>query len=131
MTKSLRKDYIDYRIKSARDTLNAAKSLARDGYWNSVINRLYYVCFYAISALLYKNDLNARSHSGMKHQFTLHFIKTGLIDKKLGGIYIELFDFRQEGDYGDFKDFNKDITMPLFEPVEELLEKIENLIKEK
>ena len=94
MTKSLRKDYIDYRIKSARDTLNAAKSLARDGYWNSVINRLYYVCFYAISALLYKNDLNARSHSGLKHQFTLHFIKTGLIDKKLGGIYIELFDFR-------------------------------------
>jgi uncharacterized protein (UPF0332 family) len=71
MTKSLKKDYIDYRIKSAKDTLNAAKSLARDGHWNSVINRLYYVCFYAISALLYKYDLNARSHSGLKHQFTL------------------------------------------------------------
>jgi Uncharacterized conserved protein related to C-terminal domain of eukaryotic chaperone, SACSIN len=129
MTKSLKKEYIDYRINSARDTLNAAKSLARDGYWNSVINRLYYVCFYAISALLYKNDLYARSHSGLKHQFTLHFIKNGLIDKKLARVYIELFDFRQEGDYADFKDFDKDKTMPLFEPVEELLEKIENLIK--
>jgi uncharacterized protein (UPF0332 family) len=131
MTKSLKQDYVDYRFKSAKDTLNAAESLARDGHWNSVINRLYYVCFYAISALLYKNDLNARSHSGLKHQFILHFIKTGLIDKKLAGVYIELFDFRQEGDYADFKDFDKDKTMPLFEPVEELLEKIENLIKEK
>jgi uncharacterized protein (UPF0332 family) len=130
MIKSLKQEYINYRVKTAKETLNAARSLAKDGYWNSVINRLYYVCFYAISALLYKYDLSPRSHSGIKHQFTLHFIKTGLIDKKLARVYVELFDYRQEGDYADFVDFDKDKTMPLFGPVEELLQKIENLVNE-
>jgi len=59
MSKSLKQDFIDYRIEGAKETLKAAKLLADNGHWNSVINRLYYVCFYAISALLYKNSLNA------------------------------------------------------------------------
>jgi uncharacterized protein (UPF0332 family) len=53
MSKSLKQDYIDYRIASAKETLKAARLLADNLHWNSVINRLYYVCFYAISALLY------------------------------------------------------------------------------
>jgi uncharacterized protein (UPF0332 family) len=131
MTKSSKQEYIDYRLNSARETLEAARTLANDKHWNSVINRLYYACFYAISALLYKNDINARSHSGLKHQFSLHFIKTGLIDKNLAGVYIELFDYRQEGDYADFVDFDENKTLPLFTPVEDLLTKIEELIQEK
>lgn len=131
MTKSLKQDYINYRINTAKETLNAATCLAKEGHWNSVTNRLYYVCFYAISALLCKHDINARSHSGLKHQFTLNFIKTGLIDKKLAGVYIELFDYRQAADYADFVDFDENKTLPLFTPVKELLQRIENLVNEK
>lgn len=76
-------------------------------------------------------EIKARSHSGLKHQFTLHFVKTGLISKKLAGVFIELFDYRQEGDYADFVDFDENKTQPLFEPVEDLLQTIENLIDEK
>lgn len=130
MTKSTKKEYIDYRIKTAKVTLEAARSLVENGHWNSVINRLYYTCFYAISALLYKYDINARSHSGLKHQFSLNFIKSGLIDKSLAGVYIELFDYRQEGDYADFVDFDENKTLPLFIPVENLLQRIEELINQ-
>lgn len=130
MKKSLKQEYIDYRIECANETLKAAKLLADNGYWNSVINRLYYVCFYAISALLYKNNINAISHSGLKHQFTLHYVKTGLIDKKLGKTFSKIFDLRQKGDYGDFYDLNKEETMSYFEPVEKLLERIQTLLTE-
>lgn len=130
MTRSSKQEYLEYRIRTAKETLEAARSLARDGHWNSVINRLYYTCFYAISALLYKYDINARSHSGLKHQFSLNFIKTGLIEKSLTGVYIELFDYRQEGDYADFVDFDENKTLPLFQPVENLLQRIEELINE-
>lgn len=130
MTRSSKQEYLEYRIRTAKETLEAARSLARDGHWNSVINRLYYTCFYAISALLYKYDINARSHSGLKHQFSLNFIKTGLIEKSLTGVYIELFDYRQEGDYADFVDFDENTTLPLFQPVEDLLQRIEELINE-
>jgi uncharacterized protein (UPF0332 family) len=70
MTKSKKQDYISYRINSAKETLEAARLLAENKHWNSAINRLYYASFYAISALLYKYDINANSHAGLKHQFT-------------------------------------------------------------
>jgi uncharacterized protein (UPF0332 family) len=131
MTKSIKQDYISYRLKSSKETLEAARLLAKNEHWNSAINRLYYSCFYAISALLYKYDINANSHAGLKHQFTLHFIKTEVIDKELGRVFVELFDWRQKGDYGDFYDFDKDKTLPLFKPVETLIETVESLIKDK
>ena len=57
MTKSTKQDYISYRINSAKETLEAARLLAENKHWNSAINRLYYSCFYIISALLYKYKL--------------------------------------------------------------------------
>lgn len=131
MSKSSNKEYTDYRLNQAKETLEAAKSLAKDNHWNSVINRLYYSCFYAISALLYKHDINGKSHSGIKHQFGLHFVKSGLIDKSVAEIYIDLFDYRQAGDYADFVDFDKEKTLPLIPRTEYLLITIEKLIKEK
>jgi uncharacterized protein (UPF0332 family) len=128
MSKALKKEYINYRINLSKETLQAARVLAENGHWNSVINRLYYVCFYAISALLYKNDINATTHSGLKYQFTLHFIKTGILPKDLGKAFIQLFDLRQKGDYGDFYDFDQEKAKPFFKPVEELLYQIEALL---
>jgi uncharacterized protein (UPF0332 family) len=81
MTGSIKQDYVDYRIQSAKETLKAAKLLADNSHWNSAINRLYYTCFYAISALLYKYDINANSHAGLKHQFTLISSKLKLLIK--------------------------------------------------
>lgn len=131
MNDFIKEDYIQYRLKSARDTLKAAKLLADNSLWNSAINRLYYSCYYAISALIYKYDLNAKSHGGLKHQFTLHFIKSGLIEKDIAKIYTRLFDWRQKGDYDDFDDFNEEKTLPLFKPVETLIDKIQKLIEDK
>jgi uncharacterized protein (UPF0332 family) len=131
MKKSPEQEYIDYRINTAKDALDAAQILAKEGHWNSVINRLYYACFYAVSALLYARDLHTHTHSGVKHQFTLNFIKPGLIDKKETRIYLDLFDYRLEADYVDFADFDEKTTLPLITPVEEFLKKIENLIIEK
>jgi uncharacterized protein (UPF0332 family) len=131
MSKSSKKEYIDYRLKQAKETLDAAKILARDNFWNSVINRLYYTCFYALSALLYKHNIDAKSHSGIKHQFGLNFVKPGLIDKSIAEIYVELFDYRQEGDYADFVDFDKEKTLPLISRVETLLTQIEGLLNDK
>jgi uncharacterized protein (UPF0332 family) len=53
MNKPLKEDYIQYRINLERETFQAAKLLAEKGHWISVMNRLYYVCYYAISAVLY------------------------------------------------------------------------------
>ena len=47
-----RKDLILYRIERAHETLEDAHILAISDRWNVCVNRLYYACFYAVSALL-------------------------------------------------------------------------------
>lgn len=128
MTKDLN-DYINYRLQRASDTLNDAKLLADNGRWNSSINRLYYACFYAASALLYYNSVEAKTHKGVRIKFMSEFIKTGLFDKDFGKLYSDLFDWRQEGDYSDFVTFDKDLTIPLINKSEEFISLIKSFLK--
>jgi len=129
MTTEERKEYVTYRIESAHKTYNAARILAENGFWNSAVNRLYYSLFYAVNALLVANGIITKSHSATKSQFSLHFVKTGKIDKKYGKLLSELFDWRQKGDYENIFDYNESSVKPLFKPVNEMIELIEKEIK--
>jgi len=122
-------EFINYRINQAFETLSAAKVLIANKYWNSSVNRLYYACFYAINALLLKHGITAKTHTAIKSQFSLQYIKTGILDKKFGTLYSDLFDWRQKGDYSDFFNLSEDAVLSMIKPVEELLENIKMLLK--
>ena len=77
-------ELINYRISRAKETFEDAKILANKERWNSVINRLYYAAFYAVSALLLYHDLKPTTHTGAKSNFSEFFIKPGIISKELG-----------------------------------------------
>ena len=85
-------DFIPYRVNKAKETLRDAQLLALNGSWNSYVNRLYYACYYAVSALLLKNNVTTQTHAGLKTQFGLTYIKTGKISKKYGRLYADLMD---------------------------------------
>jgi uncharacterized protein (UPF0332 family) len=121
-------DYISYRLSKAKESLQDAKLLAKNNSWNACINRLYYCCYYAVSALLLKQDVSTYTHSGLKTQFNLLFIKTGAIDKEFGKLYSDLMDWRQKGDYGDMFDFDKETVEPLLQPIDKFIDKISALI---
>ena len=125
-----RKEYVKYRIESAHKTFEAAKILAENEFWNSAVNRLYYSIFYAVNALLVMNEIQTKSHSATKSQFSQHFIKTGKFDKKYGRLLSELFDWRQKGDYENIFDYDNDSVQPLFKPVNEMIKLIEEKIND-
>lgn len=126
MNQNERKEYVRYRIESSRKTFEAAKVLAENGFWNSAVNRLYYALFYAVNALLVLHKIQTKSHSATKSQFSLHFVKTGKFDKKYGRLLAELYDWRQKGDYDNIFDYDNESVQPLFKPVEEFINSIEN-----
>lgn len=128
MTEEEKKIYIDYRIESAYKTYDAARLLADNNYWNSSVNRLYYSFFYAVNALLFKNDIIAKSHSTTKSQFTDHFIKNGIFEKKYGRLFSQLLDWRQRGDYANIDEYSKDMVEPLFDHVKEIIDQIKSYI---
>ena len=129
MTSEERLEYVNYRIKSAFNTYDAAKVLGENGFWNSAVNRLYYSVFYSVNALLVQNEIYANSHSGMRSQFSLHFIKTGKLDKKYGALLAELYDWRQKGDYDNIFDYDSESVRPLFDLVFEMITYIDTEIK--
>jgi uncharacterized protein (UPF0332 family) len=124
-----RNEYIKNRIETAYKTFEAAKVLSENGFWNSAVNRLYYSVFYAVNAILVKNEIIAQSHSGVKSQFSLHFIKTGKLDKKYGKLLAELYDWRQKGDYESLYEFDSKSVLPLFDSVLEMIQVIEKELK--
>ena len=118
-------ELVKYRLKRARETYGEVEILISNELWNTAVNRLYYACFYAVSALLVANDIEVQSHSGARQMFGLHFIKTGKIDPELGRFLARLFDLRQTGDYDDFVDFDRERVMELLTPANELISAIE------
>ena len=88
---------IQYRINRAQETLEEVNILIKNKLWSTAINRLYYACYYAVIALLVKNNISAQTHSGVRQMFGLHFAKPGLINKELAKFYTDIFDKRQTG----------------------------------
>ena len=126
-----KEELIRYRLERAWDTLDDAYILFEKDKWNSTINRLYYSVYYAVIALLLSKNLKPTTYRGAKSNFTQYFIKEGIIPIELGKIYSQLFTWRQKGDYDDLFDFDKEKVEPYFKPVKQILELIENGLKEK
>jgi uncharacterized protein (UPF0332 family) len=121
-------DYSKYRIEKALETIAEVESHIQNKYWNTAVNRMYYTCFYAVSALLIKNGFKASSHSGVRQKFGQEFIKTGIINKQLAKHYADLFEKRQKGDYNDFFEYDEEIVLRLYPNSVELIKTISNLL---
>jgi uncharacterized protein len=97
---------VQYRLERAREALAEAVVLLDSGHANTGVNRLYYACFYAVSALLLTKGLTATRHSGLRTLFHQHVIRAGLLPLVQGQLYDRLFDQRQQSDYADLVHFD-------------------------
>lgn len=122
-------EYIHYRQEKSVEAYENACLLAKNRAWNAAINRLYYSCFYMVSALLLKNSIKAQTHSGVKSEFSKKFVKEGIISKEGFRLYSDLMDWRQKGDYGDMYDFEEEAVMEVLPAVKCFLESVNNLIE--
>jgi len=86
-------------LEKADDALASAELELKEGHTSFAMNRLYYACFYAVTALLLQDEKQFARHSAVKSQFVKTYIKSGRIDVKWNKFYQKLFDDRQEGDY--------------------------------
>lgn len=120
---------IKYRLERARESLEEAGILLEHEYGNTFVNRLYYACFYAVSALLLTRELSSAKHSGIRSLFHQNFVKSGLIDPELGQLYDRLFDNRQKGDYADLVRFDPNEVRDWYDEASEFVANVQNIVK--
>ena len=102
---------VRYRLQRAQEALDEAALLQEKGHLNTCVNRLYYACFYAVSALLLAEGKSSSKHSGIRALFNKEWVKPGRVSLEYGQFYRRLYDSRQKGDYGDFVQFeDADVT---------------------
>jgi uncharacterized protein (UPF0332 family) len=98
------------------------------GSTNSSINRLYYAAFYATLALLLKNNIEVKSHRGVKQKLGEEFVLKGIVSKEYAKMYSILSDYRHKGDYDDLFDFDPAVVNRLIGPVKEYIDLIEQIV---
>ncbi len=119
---------IEYKLAKAGQTLKEADLLACSEYYNAAVNRLYYSVYYAASALMLYESLEAATHKGIKTMLGLKFIQTGKLETEYGRIYQRLFDSRQAGDYEDFVYYDKETYEVLAPLALKFIERLSALI---
>lgn len=129
MALKTKKDLITFRPGKADEALHLAKYSVAYKYWASIINRLYYSCFYLISALFAKSEIRVYTHNGVKSRFNL-FMKENNLDMKQAQLFNDLFDKRLQSDYGDFITFTEDEVLPLIKEVEQFSKEMKKIIRE-
>ena len=104
------REIVDYWVKKAMDSLNAAEDELNAERLSFSVNRIYYACFYIVTAVLLQEKRRFKKHSGVRAAFHKDFVKSGLVSREHGQLYDELFEARQRGDYIELVSFEKEIV---------------------
>lgn len=119
---------VAYRIQHAKDTFSEVATIAESGFYNTAINRLYYACYYAVMALLVKNNIPAQTHAGVKQMLGLHFVTTKKLNPEFARFYAQMFNNRVSGDYDDFITFDQQMVEELLPQAQLFIAEIEKLL---
>jgi uncharacterized protein len=100
-------EVISYWLEKADESIAAGEDEMRANRLSFSVNRIYYACFYVVSAFLLQQGLHSKKHSGVRASFHKHLVKSGLVSLEHGKLYEELFEARQRGDYIELVRFER------------------------
>lgn len=92
-------DPVDAFLKKAQISLQAAQRDVDAGDPMSAMNRAYYACFHAATAILEREGIETKTHKGTHGKFYKHFVEDGPLESRYANTIQYLFSNRLEADY--------------------------------
>jgi uncharacterized protein (UPF0332 family) len=117
-------------VNKARNSLGAARTLVRGGYYDFAASRAYYAMFYIAEAMLMKLGQSYNKHSAVISAFGREYTKTGIMDSKFHRRLIDAQDFRNIGDYGVEAHVLEDDANSVCQWASEFIDQAENFLLE-
>jgi uncharacterized protein (UPF0332 family) len=123
-----RKYWTAHYIEDGKQQLDSAKFLLERGDIRRAISLAYFIYLDAVCAALIAKGFAPQSHAETNKLFRLHFIKTGLLDKKSSPHFGRSKKDRLEATYIMQKQFMKEDAARAPAIAEELVTAVENLL---
>ena len=123
-----RRIIVELEIERSEKILAQFPTLVEQRYWDTLVNRMYYAAFHAVSALLIYNAMRVHTHKGALIVFNKEFVRTGVFTVEEGHLFSQLEGLRERGDYNCFVDATESEVVPLIEPLNALIQKIKTII---
>ena len=99
MTTEGRRESAAAELELADEELRVAEHLREVGHPRIALTRVYFAVFHAVRARLYAEGLEPRSHEGVQHLWSVHFVRPGLYEAATSRLLSRLQKFREEADY--------------------------------
>ena len=123
-----RRIVVNLELEKAESILAEQEILRQAGFWSTMVNRLYYALFHAVSALLISDGHEVGTHKGAAIRFQQYYVKTQLFTVEEGRFYSQLQSMRESADYNCSYDVSEDDVVSRIEPARQLVEKIRQYI---
>jgi len=115
-------------IEKAKESTDAARSLAKDGHYDFAASRAYYAMFYVAEALLAHLGQSYSKHSAVISAFGREYAKAGKLDATFHQRLIDAQDLRHTGDYGIEEHVSKKQAVAVCEWADEFIAAAEALL---
>ena len=119
---------VKYWQEKAAESLESARSEYDAGRLSFAVNRIYYACFYGVSAVLRRRGKKFKKHKGVRSALHRDMVKNGVIEEHWGRFYDDIFESRQRGDYRPLVTFESDQVKEYLEQAEEFIKEMEILL---
>jgi len=115
-------------LQKAQDSLQAARLLAEQGFYDFAVSRAYYAMFYVAEAFLLGEGLAFSKHSAVIAAFGQRFAKTKRVSPEFHRYLIEGEASRNVGDYDVSPGLSKDEAVKQIIRAAKFLELAERLL---
>lgn len=92
-------------IEKAEQAYAASSRAAQADDPFTALNRLYYACFYALTAALLADGKQFVKHSAVRSALNQYLVHAGSLSDEIGEFYNRLFDDRHRADYDPRAEF--------------------------
>lgn len=117
-------------IARAKRYLKTAELLIDEGDYASSVSRSYYAMFYVARALLERSGSEPGTHSGLRNQFGLHFVKEGPLPEQFAQMLNDAEEMRTMADYSDEFVLTIEDAQTTFRDAEAFVERMSELLHE-
>ena len=115
LSKEERRIVVGMELEKAERIFAEYEVLQKAGFWGTLVNRLYYSAFHAVSALLINDGYEVGTHKGA-------------VIREDGRFYSQLQTMRESADYNCSYEVTEEDVISRIEPVRLFIDKIKQYI---